>query len=767
MRTFTLHRLGPILVLVALPCILLWPVFAGRVLLPAHLLTDVLPWRPLDSRAMAVWNPLQFDGIAQFYPWRKFAAETLRSGFLPLWNPYEFCGTPFLANSQSAVLYPPNILFAIMKPALAFGVSAIVHLAATGLFLYAYCRRGARLGRLASLLGAAAWQLCTWQVSWLALPTFLDTSSWFPLALLLAHRLGQRPVAGGAVALGACLGVMLLAGHLQVALYGMLLAGAYAVVQLVQSRIKVVIVVALAALTLAVAIGIDAPQLLPTLELSRVSHRSGAHASLAAYRGYIALAMPLEQLVTLYVPGFYGYPGDRGTPIPRPSDPPGTIVYHGEGSYAGSLNFAETACYVGLATLLLTIIGTWRGWRGNSTVRFFALAALCALLVALGTPLAGLFYFCIPGFSQTGSPARILVVWSLAASVLAAFGCEYVLDRKGRVGIPAALTAGLGFMLVGFATLSLSREAGSFSAVFSSIVNDLRIMAALVLVIAIAFAGYGCGRIGRFAMGAVLVGLVAADLLGAGMGYNRAVKQSDVYPVTPLVSWLVQHSGQDRVMVENRGWSIAAAPSAILPPNAATVYGFLEAQGYDSLQTGQYKSFVARIDGGSDPSPAANGNIVFTWGQPNAFTRLAALRYFVLAREVPELGPPAYAGADGVVYVDGGALPRVTLSNGHAVLFSQPSPTRLVISTLSPGPVTIADQWYPGWTAKQEGRALPVIEKPGVFRTVENVRRGALELRFEPVSFRFGLYLSCVTFGLIVAFITRELAARRANEPPR
>ena len=49
------------------------------------------------------------DVFTYFYPYKAYAAETILSGSLPLWNPYLFMGVPFLANIQSAVLYPLNL----------------------------------------------------------------------------------------------------------------------------------------------------------------------------------------------------------------------------------------------------------------------------------------------------------------------------------------------------------------------------------------------------------------------------------------------------------------------------------------------------------------------------------------------------------------------------------------------------------------------------------------------------------------------------------
>ncbi|HXI23489.1 MAG TPA: hypothetical protein VNG71_06415, partial [Pyrinomonadaceae bacterium] len=45
------------------------------------------------------------DGILQNVPFRVAAAQIIKSGFLPLWDPYIFSGMPLLAAAQPGVLY--------------------------------------------------------------------------------------------------------------------------------------------------------------------------------------------------------------------------------------------------------------------------------------------------------------------------------------------------------------------------------------------------------------------------------------------------------------------------------------------------------------------------------------------------------------------------------------------------------------------------------------------------------------------------------------
>jgi hypothetical protein len=66
--------------------ILLWPVtFGGKLLLPADMLMVMQPWKAhaQEMGFQRVHTPF-LDSIQQHYPWRKFAAEQMRQGIIPL-----------------------------------------------------------------------------------------------------------------------------------------------------------------------------------------------------------------------------------------------------------------------------------------------------------------------------------------------------------------------------------------------------------------------------------------------------------------------------------------------------------------------------------------------------------------------------------------------------------------------------------------------------------------------------------------------------------
>src|SRR5436190_53574 len=60
--------------------------------------------------------PVYRDLVHVFLPMHHYLAEHLRRGEVPLWNPLTFMGTPFLANWQSGVFYPPTVLLLLRSP---------------------------------------------------------------------------------------------------------------------------------------------------------------------------------------------------------------------------------------------------------------------------------------------------------------------------------------------------------------------------------------------------------------------------------------------------------------------------------------------------------------------------------------------------------------------------------------------------------------------------------------------------------------------------
>ena len=80
------------------------------------------------------------DASRYYYPHRNFAAQMIRQGEVPLWNPYLFCGTPFHASIQNSVFYPLSAIYYIMPFDKGFGLFIIFHIFLAGIFMYLFMR---------------------------------------------------------------------------------------------------------------------------------------------------------------------------------------------------------------------------------------------------------------------------------------------------------------------------------------------------------------------------------------------------------------------------------------------------------------------------------------------------------------------------------------------------------------------------------------------------------------------------------------------------
>ena len=800
-RTFP--RWLPLLLYFVLACLFLWrSVFTGQVFLPAGILGHVAPYTSvIPTEVLPPWNPLRWDSMAQFYPWRNFYAQSLRDGIVPLWNPYQFCGTPFVANSQSAVYYPPNLVFVVFPVIRAFAVNAVLHLTLCGWFTFLLLRRLC-LAEIAALTGGVIFAFSAWQTQWLQLPTFLATSCWFPLLLWGVHRIfteeRQNKIGQDIATLSAILGLMLLAGHLQIAFYG-LLAGTLFAVALVLRRTfegdkKTALRGFLACVaSLALGLMLCAPQLLPSLELSRVSHRVGKP-SAAGYAAYTEYALPFSGFATLTLPNFFGNDYDANNPY--------WGFYEkrvGDLSVPVRHNAAETAAYAGLLPLLLSVLALLRIKRrrdatplSNSTsshpfaslppMLFFAILALIALLMALGTPINALFYFGVPGFGQSGSPGRVLCLWALSVAVLASYGLDSLLrspPTKREIGI-AALT--LVFVLA-FGMLFAARQVGAVSAqflrgtgipeigeVFGRIGEDwLRlVMFGGTGIFALFFAGKAREN-KREVIGWLSAGLCTLDLFVVGVRVNPTALAEWVYPPNTVTDALKRDLGHERVFPTNQAWSLYRAPIAILPPNGGMVYGLHDTQGYDSLLTGQYKAFANSLSlpnrmGVRDASPPEVGNMVFTQNPdaPNAHLTGSKVSLSIAGGiqpmpSVPASSPPlsnlrAYIAAQNVIF---------------PVEWKEDSPTRVTLVTLSPssGTLHLQDQFYPGWRVTVDGAEKKIEpQKDAPFREVE-VAGGThtVAFRFRPESSRVGFYLMCLGLGIVAGLWAYALSLNRGG----
>lgn len=359
------------------------------------------------------------DITRYFHPSMVYMHDEYRAGRLPLWNPHQMAGMPFLATHIAGPLYPPNvILLMLLAPARAIEAHAVLHLLLAGVFSALFLRR-LGLGLAASLAGATAYMLSGALLALFYSVAYVSTCTWLPAVLWATHGLVNEGRPRWALFLAGALAFAFLGGHAQAFLYEAQLGAAWAVVALVLGPRPAgsARVLGLAIASGAVLLGLVSVQLLPTLEMLENVPRA-------------------VQGLSVEEAGDFGILPDE---------------------LLSGLRGAGTRFAVTLFSLPLLVLGLFDRSRRREW-SFFAVAALLAGLFALGsrTPVFALYY-ALPAGDLFRFPYRVDFVYAFCVSVLVGIGVQgaETLARRWRPG-DARIPAVVGAILAGAVAVELA-----------------------------------------------------------------------------------------------------------------------------------------------------------------------------------------------------------------------------------------------------------------------------------------------------------------------
>ncbi|MCB2213429.1 YfhO family protein [bacterium] len=389
------------------------------------------------------------------------------------WNPYVFLGFPTygsLAYHPDSWLNPANWLD--IPGRFLFGPhdmnKQIFYYFLSGLLMYLFAR-GVGLPWWASLLAGLTFLLNPYNLS--LAEAGHGSKHWtiamLPLTLLLTHRVltKRRLLELALLALGTA--ALLLSMHAQIAYYGLLTGGLYALAWFIREllRDRAVALRGVAGYAGGTALGLllSAFVYWPIYVFSKYSIRGtgplrdegGASGLDWTYATNWSLH-PLESLQFL-VPGWFGLGGSA--PPDRMLTVDTALNYN---LYWGWMPFTTSSLYMGIIPLLLAILaGIWL-WKKSGVVRWMSIAAVLAWIVSFGRFLPVLYgpmYYALPFFNKFRVPSMALVITALGVSLLAAYGLAELVKRliaardddKRRAGLSRLFTVVLIVAIAGFA----------------------------------------------------------------------------------------------------------------------------------------------------------------------------------------------------------------------------------------------------------------------------------------------------------------------------
>lgn len=565
-------------------------IFAAITLL---LFSDVL-----FSNSIVLSQP-GLDITAYFLQIREYGFSEFAHGRIPFWNPHSFSGTPFAANVQTGLFYPPNWIYLVFPTVLATNLVIAVHffLAAWFTGLWSYSRNGSKTaaifaGLIFSCSGGYFLHLHAGHL------TILCAAAWTPLLFLcLDHYLGHNDSdpssrAVGiqwnrwALAIGALSVAMpILAGHPQIAYYSYLSGGLYFLVNLSLSP-KRVQAALLAGGAIAIGILLSAIQFLPSYALTTITTRSTG----MSQQGALAFALPPENLLTLFLPHFFGSAGAN--------------------DYIGRWFLWETSLFVGGVAFLFAVYSFTIGTRQR---RIFYLIIALILLAGIFSSIHDLFLHLIPGFGSFRATGRFGLIIDLFLAILAADGLSNLLG--GRAPPRWIIGSAAGLAVASAVTIPLLDEPDAWRDIVQSLQSTGQCLIPGNIQTSPRILGYTLHTATtQLAVAATIFGIAAVCLLLWRWKPTRASKPCIGVLLLLAAAELLGTAYKDRTSGPPNAPFPKAWANAIpfqsdfrvflvdpLYANESIRSGYLDAGGYDPTVIGRYARFLA-ISQGQNPA---------------------------------------------------------------------------------------------------------------------------------------------------------------------
>lgn len=753
------------------------------------------------------------DILTQDYFWHVFHQEQLHtSPSFMTWNPYINSGTSF--NGGLHLIFTPISLLCdlIFSPHFAITAAGLIHLFLAGVFTLLFARLTG-LGFMASFLAAVFFILSTEMVSLFNAGHIgkLDTISWFPVVLFALERALQRRRHVDFILTAAALSLQFYEGHIQIVFYTCIVVGIYFIWRSIKIYRDEKDLPALGRLYISgtvmvlLFLSLSAATFSQWLEFKSQSERSEG----APYEFATTWSMPPQELATYIVPDMFG--------LSRINyNDPGKIKVF----YWGEMPFTQTADYLGLLPIILTIIAMIK-CRGTY-VRILLFVAILFQVLAMGkyTPVYPFFYEYL-GFKFFRVPKMNLFVVAFSVSIMAAHGAQWVLgelsekDRKLYKGVMFGLFsfAGLLALLVLYAKINQSGLIRYFN---RDLVGAGESYNPSLVVQRYQYAMEGMWKAFALLMlctgvlslrliknmkqnlfFALLLGVFVFDLSLLNTKFINAtpVKTNEYISKDTAVRYFEKDNGLYRVLniIENR-WSQETAKYRVT--NKYILYKMHSATGYEAVGMPRYNDLLESL--------TLEGNII----------DLLNIKYVVMERGAvggtvgDKVGKyDIVLDKDIKILKNNNVIPRAfpvhhaRVIDKEQVLFLLDNPAfdpRKVVlleepakGHLSPSPkpetesavyitsyenneikiearmadngfVVLSEKHYPGWNSYLDDRPAKIYRGDYILRAIyvpEGIHQ--ITLRYEPESYKKGLYITIVSLLIVVGVMVQHLYLKR------
>lgn len=364
------------------------------------------------------------DALTAAMPMREFAAQSIKDGVIPFWNPYFGAGKPFVGDMEG-FFYPFNWFVFFFSPALAMKVHWWFHFGVAGFGAFLLCRQFL-FGWTASLTAAISYMLGSWYVIRMEFLSDFSASAWCPwtLALLVCfyRESAESPLSplkeiwrqrALLAALAAVFALQFSANYPEILIYPMVGVACFIGLSILLSRkIRFVMLGVFWALAGLLAVGLVTGQLALLMEFLPFSERKANFDT----RFWMASISPAHLLTAIF-PFVGGRPG-----YPNLNWDTGVYEYWAGAFYLGVMMIVAAP---------FSILWLWTKWqRKGGLQRLGVLWALSMIVIGLvlsagsNLPVYEWAYRHLPGMNWLRFPSKFLVLVVLGLTLLGAAGID-------------------------------------------------------------------------------------------------------------------------------------------------------------------------------------------------------------------------------------------------------------------------------------------------------------------------------------------------------
>lgn len=787
--------LGAFLFFVCVTLLFFYPLFKGFIPFPGD--TLVGNFAPYDSLFYGVYGPGAVPNLAQgpdvireLFPWKHFVIESFKQFQIPFWNPYNFSGNPLMANFQSGVFYPFNLIFLIFDFLDSWSLFILLIPLLSSFFTYLFLQE-LKLSKVAGLFGGIVFAFSSYMIVWMEYGNVGHTFLWLPLGLFLTEKLIKKLNYKYLFFLVLVFSISLLAGYIQGYIYIIAIIIFYYLlknifIKKLSLRNSLLFLISV----LVFPLGLSLFQILPTFELFSYSSR-GSY----SLEQILKILNPFWYFITAIVPDFFGNPATRNYWFP------GTYI--------------EKVSYFGLIPFVLAISALFN-FRKKSEIIIFGALFVSSIILAADLFLNRIFYFIPIPIISTMVQTRILSIFVFSGSILSAFGFDFFLKKDNKRGLFLSFISISVLIFIAWLFVFLSPKIfprDNWIQNLSIAKRNLILPSFLLFAFLILSLVYFKIKTNLHFLKLVILGIFLLTLFDLFRFFHKITPFSPrayVYPKTPVIEYLQNNASIYRF------WGYG---SGYIDSNFQTFDHTFSPEGNDPIHVRNYTEFLASSKNGIVPFvlPRPDANIAPGYGPrdlDNNYFRQKVLnvlgvryvlnkndlltnqfepdkttfpekKYKLIWQKAPwqiyenlEVAPRAFLTNNYIVLKDKKEIIKEFyskdfneskmiilnedphLSSGQflsltaEILSYQPNMVTIQTSSNRDALLFLSDTYYPSWKAKVDDNKTKIYLADYAFRAVV-VPKGehTVTFYFESDSFKKGVIFSGITFIIFVTLI--------------